>query len=74
MIVYPLLHWSQPQIVQVILDNYEVDVQNEEREEPRHQWVTEVVRCAGGGCAVAASPCTVVRPPPERKNISSLTK
>uniref|UniRef100_A0A803L4F5 Uncharacterized protein n=1 Tax=Chenopodium quinoa TaxID=63459 RepID=A0A803L4F5_CHEQI len=65
------------EIVQVILDNYEGNVHNEEREEPRHQWVDEVVRCAGGGCAVAgvASPCcTAVRPPPDRKNIASLTK
>lgn len=65
------------EVVQVILDSYEEEVQNEEREEPRHQWVDEVVRCAGGGSAVAgaASPCcTAVRPHPNRKNISSLTK
>lgn len=68
---------SIDEIVQVVLDNYEGDVHNEEREEPRHNWVNEVVRCAGGGCAVAgvASPCcAAVRPPPDRKNISSLTK
>ncbi|KNA11501.1 hypothetical protein SOVF_134650 [Spinacia oleracea] len=65
------------EIVQIILDNYEGDVQIEETEEPRHHWLDEVVRCAGGGCAVAgvASPCcTAVRPPPDRKHISSLTK
>lgn len=63
--------------MQVILDSYEEEVQNEEREEPRHQWVDEVVRCAGGGSAVAgaASPCcTAVRPHPNKKTISSLTK
>ncbi|KAL9234895.1 hypothetical protein vseg_009711 [Gypsophila vaccaria] len=60
------------QIVQTTLDNYEDDSHNVERVEQRHLWVNEVVRRAGAGVSNACP--ADVRPPPEKKNISSLTR
>ncbi|KAJ8447080.1 hypothetical protein Cgig2_022809 [Carnegiea gigantea] len=63
------------QIVYVTLDNYEGGVHNEEeRAEQCHHWVDEVIRCEGRGAADASTCSVAVRVPPERKNISSLTR
>ncbi|KAK9673386.1 hypothetical protein RND81_12G164300 [Saponaria officinalis] len=65
------------EIVKATLDNYEGDSHNEQRVEQRNLWVNEVVRCAGGtgaGAGVSSSRAAAVRPPPERKNVSSLTR
>ncbi|XP_062144485.1 protein SEMI-ROLLED LEAF 2 isoform X2 [Alnus glutinosa] len=69
------------EIVHGALDNYEPDAHNEgddERGEPHHNWVDEVVRCEGRGGAVAScdtSPsCMITRPRPEKKDPSLLTR
>ncbi|XP_059437223.1 protein SEMI-ROLLED LEAF 2 [Corylus avellana] len=69
------------EIVHGTLDNYEPDAHNEgdvERGEPHHNWVNEVVRCEGRGGAVGScdtSPsCMIMRPRPERKDPSLLTR
>lgn len=72
---------SKLQIVHVTLDNYERDTHNgedDERGEPHHNWVDEVVRCEGrGGAGVGSeiSPsCPVIRPQTEKKDPSLLTR
>lgn len=68
------------QIVHVTLDNYETDTHNEDggREEPHHNWVDEVVRSEGRVGVVAGgdtSPsCKIIRPRPEKKDPSLLTR
>ncbi|KAH9627082.1 hypothetical protein KSS87_023770 [Heliosperma pusillum] len=65
------------EIVQVTLDNYEEDLRDEESLVQRNLWVNEVVRCEGGagaGIGVSSACSTTVRPPPERKNVLSLTR
>ncbi|GLT77771.1 hypothetical protein SLA2020_493290 [Shorea laevis] len=69
------------EIVHGTLDNYEPDAHSEgdvERGEPHHNWVNEVVRCEGRGGAVAScdtSPsCMIMRPRPEKKDPSILTR
>ncbi|KAL7003167.1 hypothetical protein U1Q18_004325, partial [Sarracenia purpurea var. burkii] len=68
------------EIVQVTLDNYEPDTQNEddeERGEPYHNWVDEVVRCEGriGPDVGSEIPgCTTIRPRPQKKDPSLLTR
>ncbi|XP_059652292.1 protein SEMI-ROLLED LEAF 2 [Cornus florida] len=69
------------EIVHVILDNCDPDTYNEhdaERGEPHHNWVDEVVRCegrggAGVGCEIS-SRCMVIKPCPEKKDPSLLTR
>eukprot|EP00257_Ricinus_communis_P013037 XP_015570391.1 uncharacterized protein LOC8269823 [Ricinus communis] len=64
------------EIVQVTLDNYEPDKHDDERGEPQHNWVDEVVRSEGRGAAVSydtSSNCTTIRPRPEKKDPSLLT-
>ncbi|XP_058084129.1 protein SEMI-ROLLED LEAF 2 [Magnolia sinica] len=64
------------EIVHVTLENYGVDDLDEERGESHHNWVDEVVnseaRC-GSGNDVNPS-CMVVRPRPEKKDPSMLTR
>ncbi|KAF3453185.1 hypothetical protein FNV43_RR03623 [Rhamnella rubrinervis] len=69
------------EIVQVILDNYEADPQtddDDERGEPHHNWVDEVVRSEGRVGAVVGidtSPsCMIIRRRPEKKDPSRLTR
>ncbi|KDP23388.1 hypothetical protein JCGZ_23221 [Jatropha curcas] len=65
------------EIMQVTLDNYEPDVHNDERGEPHHNWVDEVVRSEGRGALVSCDPissCTSIRPRPEKKDPSLLTR
>lgn len=68
------------QIVHVTLDNYEPDSQNEddeERGEPHRYWVDEVVRSEGRiGADVGPEilSCTIIRPRPEKKDPSLLTR
>lgn len=63
----------------VTLDNYELDRPNEDNDERRdlhHNWVNEVVRCegrAGVGIEMTSS-CTIIRPRPEKKDLSTLTR
>lgn len=72
---------SAVQIVHGILDNYEPDAHTEgdsEQGEPHHNWVDEVIRFEGRSGAIAScdtSPhCMIVRPRPEKKNPSLLTR
>lgn len=75
-----LLLYIQLQIVSATLDNYEPDTHSEdddERGESHHNWVDEVVRCEGRGAAVGSdvgSSCTMIRPRPEKKDPSLLTR
>lgn len=67
------------QIVIATLDNYELgtNAENDERGEPHHNWLDEVVRCDGRGTIVGsdASPSrAIIRPRPEKKNPSLLTR
>ncbi|KAA8545252.1 hypothetical protein F0562_020036 [Nyssa sinensis] len=69
------------EIVHVILENYERDTHNEdddERGEPHHNWVDEVIRCEGrGGAGVGneiSSSCMIIRQRPEKKDPSLLTR
>ncbi|GMN44036.1 hypothetical protein TIFTF001_013233 [Ficus carica] len=68
------------EIVHVTLDNYEPDSPSEdddERAESHHNWVDEVVRSEGRIGAVVGSdtsPCSVIRPRPEIKDPSLLTR
>ena len=66
------------QIVHVTLDNYEPDTHNEddnERVESHHNWVDEVVRSEGRlGASSDASPCSMIRPRPEKKDPSLLSR
>lgn len=69
------------QIVHGILDNYEPDAHTKgdsEQGEPHHNWVDEVIRFEGRSGAIAScdtSPhCMIVRPRPEKKNPSLLTR
>lgn len=67
------------QIVHVTLDNYEPDthIEDDERGEPHHNWVDEVVRSEGrvGVVGADASPsCKIIRPRPETKDPSLLTR
>ncbi|KAK3198885.1 hypothetical protein Dsin_022300 [Dipteronia sinensis] len=67
------------EIVNAILDNYEPDTHGDdnERGEPHHNWVDEVVRCEGRGAAVGSdsSPnCMITRPCPEKRDPSLLTR
>ena len=71
---------SKLQMVHATLDNYELNTHAEddnERGELHHNWVDEVVRCEGRGATVAcdASPINmIVRPQPEKKDPSLLTR
>lgn len=66
------------QIVHVTLDNYEAEAHSDddEREEPHHNWVDEVVRSEGRvGVGNDSSPSSmVIRPRPEKKDPSLLTR
>lgn len=65
-------------MVNAILDNYGADVaggDDDQRGEPHHNWVDEVVRCEGRSTAVDASPCSMAaRPCPEKKDPALLTR
>ncbi|KAM7274041.1 hypothetical protein ACFE04_028705 [Oxalis oulophora] len=77
---YSYIFPSIDEIVRVTLDNYEQGLRNEnenERGEPHRNWVNEVVRHDGrvGVGANDTSPnCIAIRPRPEKKNPSSLTR
>lgn len=68
------------QIVRATLDNYEVDPHNDdddddERGETHHNWVDEVVRCEGRGVGTEINRnCIIIRPPPEKRDPSLLTR
>lgn len=68
------------EIVHATLDNYEPDTSNEnddERGESHHNWVDEVVRCegrGGPGGSESSPSCLMIRPRPERKDPSLLTR
>ncbi|GLT96388.1 hypothetical protein SLE2022_140120 [Rubroshorea leprosula] len=67
------------EIVIATLDNYELgsNAENDERGEPHHNWVDEVVRCDGRGTIVGsdASPShAIIRPRPAKKNPLLLTR
>ncbi|KAL8166341.1 hypothetical protein V2J09_007840 [Rumex salicifolius] len=67
------------EIVHVMLENYEPDMHYEDGEtgDQRHHWVDEVVRCKGKGgmSGCDGSPSRIiVRPCPEKKDPSSLTR
>lgn len=68
------------QIVNATLDNYEPDNRSEdddERGEPHHNWVDEVVRCEGRGAAAGSDTgpsSMMIRPRPEKKDPSVLTR
>lgn len=68
------------QIVHVTLDNYEPDTPSEDDDEragSHHNWVDEVVRSEGRISAIVGSdtsPCSVIRPRPEIKDPSLLTR
>ncbi|KAF4354005.1 hypothetical protein G4B88_011168 [Cannabis sativa] len=68
------------EIVHVTLDNYELDTLDEEdneRLESQHNWVDEVVRSEGRIGAILgsdASPCSMIRPRPEKKDPSLLSR
>ncbi|KAM1442632.1 hypothetical protein ACFX1T_010187 [Malus domestica] len=67
------------EIVHVTLDNYEPDTHNEddERGQPHHNWVDEVVRSESrvGVVGDDASPsCKIIRPRPEKKDPALLTR
>lgn len=74
------MYVTQLQIVNATLDNYEPDKHNEEddeRGEAHHNWVDEVVRCEGRGGAVGSeisSSTAIIRPRPEKKDPSLLTR
>ncbi|KAG8648315.1 protein SEMI-ROLLED LEAF 2 isoform X2 [Manihot esculenta] len=65
------------EIVQVTLDNYGPDMHDDARGETHHNWVDEVVRSEGrgavGSCDTSSS-CMIIRPRPERKEPSLLTR
>ncbi|KAI8555542.1 hypothetical protein RHMOL_Rhmol05G0180500 [Rhododendron molle] len=67
-------------IVHVTLDNYGPDPLGEdddERGEPHHNWVDEVVRCEGrtvAGVGSEISSCTMLRPRAEKKDPSLLSR
>lgn len=64
----------------VTLDNYEPDTPREdddERGEPHHNWVDEVVRCEGrtvAGVGSEISSCVTLRPRAEKKDPSLLNR
>ncbi|CAK9141192.1 unnamed protein product [Ilex paraguariensis] len=67
------------EIVHVTLDNYERGTHSEEDDErgdAHHNWVDEVVRCEGrGGVGSEISPsCMIIRPQPEKKDPTILTR
>lgn len=68
------------EIVSATLDNYEPDTCSEdddERGEPHHNWVDEVVRCEGRGAAAGSDTgpsSMMIRPRPEKKDPSALTR
>ncbi|XP_010267987.1 PREDICTED: uncharacterized protein LOC104605067 isoform X2 [Nelumbo nucifera] len=64
------------EIVHAILDNYDPDMHLEgdnERGELQHNWVDEVVRCEAG-VGGDLSPNHIIRPRPEKKDFSLLTR
>ncbi|XP_031249114.1 protein EFR3 homolog A [Pistacia vera] len=67
------------EIVNAILDNYVPDTESaydDERGEPHHNWVDEVVRCEGkgaGGGGDTSPSGMMIRPRPERKDPTLLT-
>ncbi|XWS64447.1 hypothetical protein CRYUN_Cryun05aG0004500 [Craigia yunnanensis] len=77
---YSYIFAALDEMVQATLDNYELDTPAEDdndRGEPHHNWVDEVVRCEGRGATVAcdASPSNmIIRPQPEKKDPSLLTR
>lgn len=64
------------QIVHVTLDNYEPEIHNEdfERGEAHHNWVDEVVRSEGRAVGTEYGPCHIIRPRPDKKDPSLLTR
>ncbi|KAK0599685.1 hypothetical protein LWI29_007654 [Acer saccharum] len=67
------------EIVNATLDNYEPDTHEDdnERGEPHHNWVDEVVRCEGRGVAVGSDSSPnfmITRPCPEKRDPSLLTR
>ncbi|PON57610.1 Coatomer beta subunit [Trema orientale] len=68
------------EIVHVTLDNYEPDTHNEddgERVESHHNWVDEVIRSEGRVGSILssdASPCSLIRPRPEKKDPTLLSR
>ncbi|EOY11659.1 Uncharacterized protein TCM_026768 isoform 3, partial [Theobroma cacao] len=77
---YSYIFATLDEMVHATLDNYELDTHagdDNERGEPHHNWVDEVVRCEGRGAIVArdASPSNmIIRPQPEKKDPSLLTR
>ncbi|XVE89558.1 hypothetical protein DITRI_Ditri20bG0005700 [Diplodiscus trichospermus] len=77
---YSYIFAALDQIVHATLDNYELDTHAEdgnERGDPHHNWVDEVVRCEGRGATVVcdSSPGNmIIRPQPEKKDPSLLTR
>ncbi|KAL5983534.1 hypothetical protein ACLOJK_017621 [Asimina triloba] len=70
--------FNEVTIVYVTLDNYGMNDFDEEKGESHHNWVDEVVKCearcgAGVGNDAKLS-CMVVRPRPEKKDPSMLTR
>lgn len=60
------------EIVHVTLDNYEPDEEDDGREDARHNWL-DVVRCEGRVADMGSS-CMAIRPRPEKKDPSLLTR
>lgn len=60
------------EIVHVTLDNYEPDEEDNGREDARHNWL-DVVRCEGRVADMGSS-CMAIRPRPEKKDPSLLTR
>jgi len=58
--------------VHVTLDNYEPDEEDDGREDARHNWL-DVVRCEGRVADMGSS-CMAIRPRPEKKDPSLLTR
>lgn len=78
--VHQVYMFSILQIVHVTLYNYDPDPLGEdddERGEPHHNWVDEVVRCEGrtvAGVGSEISSCTILRPRAEKKDPSLLSR
>ncbi|GLT88420.1 hypothetical protein SLE2022_064470 [Rubroshorea leprosula] len=67
------------EMVNATLDNYELDTHadNDERGEPHHNWLDEVVRCEGRGTIVGSNASLsnkIIRPRPGKRDPSLLTR